>query len=78
MNSRRGHVKREPVWSSHLVSAGYDRDKRTLEAEFRNNEIYQYYNVPEYIYQEMMNSSSRGIYFHKVVIKAEYRNKRIR
>ncbi len=35
----------------------------TLEIEF-NNGIYQYYDVPEDIFQELINASSIGSFIH--------------
>ncbi|TDM54183.1 KTSC domain-containing protein [Aliivibrio fischeri] len=56
-------MERTTVSSSNLVSVGYDSDSMTLEVEF-NNGIYQYYDVPEYIYDELMNAPSVGSYLH--------------
>jgi len=36
----------------------------TLEIEF-NNGIYQYYDVPEDIFQELINASSIGSFIHQ-------------
>jgi hypothetical protein len=40
-------MDRVSVTSSDLVSVGYDITTNTLEIEFKENRIYQYYNVPE-------------------------------
>lgn len=52
-------MKREPVSSSNVVSVGYDAPSETLEVEFKNG-IYQYYNVPQTIYDQMMVAESIG------------------
>jgi hypothetical protein len=57
-------MNRISVSSSHLVSVGYDPLSHTLEIEFKDGSVYQYYNVPSAIYQGLMNASSQGIYFH--------------
>jgi hypothetical protein len=44
----------------------------TLEVEFRNDSVYQYFDVPETVYQDLMSSSSVGTYLHQN-IKATYR-----
>lgn len=56
-------MERVSVSSSNLVSVGYDVDTMTLEVEF-NSGIYQYYDVPKSIYQELMSATSVGSYLH--------------
>ncbi|EGQ9502548.1 KTSC domain-containing protein [Vibrio parahaemolyticus] len=63
-------MERVPVSSSNLVSVGYDIDTMTLEVEF-NSGIYQYYDVPEYVYDELMGAPSLGSYLHHN-IKSSY------
>jgi hypothetical protein len=57
-------VIRQHVESSNLVSVGYDESTSTLEIEFRSG-TYQYYDVPQHIHDELMNSSSAGSYHHQ-------------
>lgn len=67
---------RIPVVSSNLRSVGYDPQTQTLEIEFRQNTVYQYYKVPETVFQELMNAPSHGKYFSKW-IKKTYSYRRI-
>ncbi len=53
-------MQREPVASSNLISVGYDDTSQTLEVEFKNGTIYQYYNVGRNIYEEFLASPSKG------------------
>ena len=69
-------MKRIPVRSSNIVSVGYDIDSSVLEVEFGNG-IYQYDDVPEDIYDGLMNASSKGNYFHQH-IKNEYHYREVR
>ena len=57
-------LKREPVESSGLVSVGYDEASETLEVEFPSGTIYQYYEVPKELYDELMAASSKGRFFN--------------
>jgi uncharacterized protein len=52
-------MEREMVESSTVVSIGYDDPSSTLEVEFRSG-LYQYYNVPASLHQELMGSDSKG------------------
>jgi hypothetical protein len=63
---------RIPIASSNIASVGYDEDIQTLEIEFLNGSVYQYFDVPANIYQGMMTSESHGQYFAQQ-IKGHYR-----
>ena len=56
-------MERTAVSSSNLASVGYDVDSLTLEIEFLNGSVYQYYDVPEGVFEELLNASSVGSYF---------------
>lgn len=56
-------MERTAVSSSNLASVGYDADTLTLEVEFLNGTVYQYYDVPEGVFEELLNAGSVGSYF---------------
>lgn len=56
-------MKRTPLDSSSLASAGYDAATAVLEIEFREGGVYQYYEVPASVHQELMAAESHGTYF---------------
>jgi len=70
-------MERQKVSSSNINSIGYDTISQTLEIEFHNGDIYQYYNVPENVFQSLMSASSHGSFFHHN-IKNNYRWRKIR
>lgn len=49
---------RQPVSSSRMRSVGWEND--TLEIEFHDGVVYQYYNVSRQEYESFINSSSLG------------------
>jgi hypothetical protein len=53
-------MDRRSVTSTNVMSIGYDPTTETLEVEFQNGGIYQYYNVSQNIYDELMNAPSKG------------------
>jgi len=53
-------MKRATVVSSNIVSVGYDAPSETLEVEFMSGSIYQYYNVPQAIYDAFLRAISPG------------------
>ena len=60
-------ITRNIVQSSNIVSIGYDEQSQTLEVEFKDGAIYQYYNVPQPLYSELMNSSSVGKFLNQYI-----------
>jgi len=61
------NMERELVDSSTVLSIGYEPTTSTLEVEFKNGGLYQYYNVPEPIYQQFMASDSKGKFLHAYI-----------
>ncbi len=53
-------MERQPVESSSALSVGYDEPSQTLEIEFKESGVYQYYNVPSTTFEQMMSSDSIG------------------
>lgn len=53
-------MERYSVASSNVASMGYDEDTETLEVEFLNGSIYQYYGVPQNMYQQFVRAGSKG------------------
>lgn len=58
-------MERTVVESANLASIGFDQGSSTLEIEFRDGSVYQYYDVPENVYDDLMRAGSKGRYFHK-------------
>ena len=71
-------MNRVSVSSSNLASVGYDAQAKVLEIEFLNGSVYQYANVPERIYAELLSAPSHGKYFDANIKKAGYAYTRIR
>ena len=70
-------MDRTSVSSSNIASIGYDSENNVLEVEFLSGSVYQYYSVPEYIYNDFMNAPSHGRYLNWN-IKGYYRYYRVR
>jgi len=57
-------MQRESVSSSNLASIGYDANNEILEVEFlKSGDVYQYFDVPQNVYNELINAPSHGVYF---------------
>ncbi len=58
---------RQLVNSRSLQSVGYDPRPGILEIEFTNGSVYQYLDVPDTVYQELMAAPSHGTYFREQI-----------
>ena len=69
-------IRRIPVASSNIASVGYDVENKILEIEFHHGAVYQYFDVPKKVYEELMNSPSQGAYFmNEIKSKIKYQMK---
>lgn len=53
-------MNREPVASTSISAVGYDEPSQTLEVEFTNGSIYQYYNLTAAVFEQFMQAASKG------------------
>ena len=60
-------MKRQPISSSNIVSAGYDPASQTLELEFRGGVVWQYPGFPQEMWFEFLGAPSQGKYFHSQI-----------
>ena len=63
-------MERYSVASSNIASIGYDAPSQTLEVEFLNGTIYQYYGVPENLYDQLMQAGSKGRFLNTYIKNA--------
>lgn len=57
-------MDRTPVDSSTVADVGYDQATMTLEIGFLNGTVYQYFDVPETLFQEFMQAPSKGSFLN--------------
>lgn len=69
-------MNRQPVSSSNIASIGYDSPSSTLEIEFNDGAIYQYFDVPAAVHSELLGAESVGKYF-AANVKGAYRYTRV-
>ncbi|UJB30293.1 KTSC domain-containing protein [Chromobacterium sp. Beijing] len=70
-------MERTRVSSSTIRSIGYDEATFTLEVEFLNGHVYQYFSVSFDRYQRLMASRSKGSFLANH-IKDHYRYRQVR
>jgi lysyl-tRNA synthetase, class II len=55
------------VDSTTLRRVGYDAERQLLQIEFQNLSIYQYFDVPAAVCEELMQAPSKGAYFNRSI-----------
>jgi hypothetical protein len=65
------------VNSSNIQSIGYDSQSAILEVEFTSGDIYQYFDIPAYLYQQFLQASSHGQFLNDN-IRYNYRYQKIK
>lgn len=63
-------MNRDAVASSNIASIGYDERAQTLEIEFTNGSVYQYYNVGAALFEQLMQAPSKGQFLHAYIKNA--------
>ena len=56
------------VESSMIAAAGYEPDTKTLIVLFNSGVAYEYHDVPEEIYDQLMAAESKGHFMNDNVI----------
>lgn len=69
-------MQRISVSSSNIAAIGYYPDSNTLEIEFNDGSIYQYFGVSALVHQELMDAPSHGKYFAQN-IKNDYEYQKV-
>jgi len=69
-------MKMTNVDSSNVESVGYDEDSSTLQVEFKNGGVYQYFDVPEEVFIGLRDADSVGRYLN-VNIKGIFRYSKV-
>jgi hypothetical protein len=59
------------------MSAGYSAETRILEVEYRNGSIYQYFAVPNGVFDSLLSAESKGSFVSQN-IRRRYQYRRVR
>lgn len=63
-------MERYSVASSNIASIAYDETSETLEVEFLSGSIYQYYGVQKNMYEQLMQTGSKGRFLNTYIKNA--------
>lgn len=63
-------MERQGVESSNIASIGYDDGTSTLEVEFLDGSVYQYFDVSDAVFDGFLQAPSKGQYLHREIRNA--------
>jgi hypothetical protein len=64
-------MERKAISSSNISSIGYSPNFETLEIEFlKTGKVYEYLNVPQFMYDRLMEAPSQGVFFNAEIKNA--------
>jgi len=63
-------MERFPVSSSAIAELRYDADTQALEVQYKNGGVYQYQGVPQDMFDQLMNASSKGTFINQQIKNA--------
>lgn len=74
-------MDRAAVSSSNLAAIGWEPDAEgsengILEVEFQSGPVYQYADVPRYLYESLLHANSVGRAFNQMIVR-DYEGQRI-
>lgn len=70
-------VDMTPVRSSNIRAIGYDEETATLVVQFLDGSVYNYYEVDEEVYHQMLIAPSKGKFLWREV-RDVYEYERVR
>lgn len=71
-----GHMQLQSVDSTSIAAVGYDASTMTLRLQYRNGNVYDYFDVPAAIHEQLMAAGSMGA-FVNAAVKPTYRYVRV-
>ena len=62
------NMNRTTVASPGIAQVGYEEGSEILEIEFVSGKIFQFYNVPLKLFDQLMNSSQKELYYESNIL----------
>lgn len=57
-------MNRKTAHPTYIFAAGYDQNTNTLEVELQSGAVFQYYDLPQKIYDEFEKAKSKTRYYN--------------
>jgi TIR domain/KTSC domain len=65
-------IQMTSVSSSNIAAIGYDSATEVLRVIFLNGNVYEYYGVPQHLYEGLMSANSHGSYLNSQIKARNY------
>ncbi len=62
------NMNRTTVGSPGIAQVGYEEGSETLEIEFVSGKVFQFYNVPLKLFDQLMKSSQKELYYESNIL----------
>jgi hypothetical protein len=62
------NMNRTVVASPGIAQVGYEEGSEILEIEFVSGKVFQFYNVPLKLFNQLMNSSHKELYYESNIL----------
>jgi hypothetical protein len=62
------NMNRTTVGSPGITQVGYEEGSEILEIEFVSGKVFQFYNVPLKLFNQLMNSSQKELYYESNIL----------
>lgn len=53
------------VDSSAILEVGYEESTQQMKIKFKQGKVYDFCQVPKHVFQELLESNSKGTYYNK-------------
>jgi len=70
------HIEMHEVESSNIAAVGYDSETETLQIRFHSGKTYQFYGVPDNLFEGLLTAESVGKYF-AANVRGQYEYKKL-
>lgn len=57
-------MERHTEYPTYIYSAGYDPNTHTFEVELQSGAVYQYYELPQNVYDEFRQARSKTLFYN--------------
>jgi len=72
-SKERTEINRVRVKSSNIHSIGYSIELKIIQVQFLNGSVYEYYDVPLYLYEAFLKADSKGKFLNGNLNRFKYR-----
>jgi KTSC domain-containing protein len=62
-------MNRTGVTANGIAQVGYEDGSEILEIEFSSGKVFQFFNVPQKMFNQLMSTSHKEIYYEREILE---------